>query len=909
MRVAMPTGTTHGWGIAGSYLSTEIAKLPPIDGVTLHSVAGHHFVPTFADQWDRINIGYCFFESEIIAYNHIPEAEKRWDYIVAGSSWCEHHLRIAGMERTSTILQGIDPVVFAPMAPREPDGRFIVFSGGKFEFRKGHDLVIVAMRQFMQRHPDVWLACAWHNHWPMSIRTMEQSLLIDFRYQELSCEELYLRLLAEHGIPVERVVLYPVLDNRQMRQAYLVSDLGLFPNRCEGGNNMVMCEYMACGRPVIASPTTGHRDVVGVHNALCLEHHEPIVAVQDGKPAGVWFEASVDEMLALLESAYSDRSLLERLSVAAGASMKCLSWHDAALKFHAIGEKLAGSSHTAIAGPDLEQRAWQHYNSGRYEQAVEAYAELVKRSPLDPVLHNNLGTALDRIERYAESILHYEKALQLEPGYVEARFNLANSYKRMNNVSQAVKQLELVVASSPSFLEAWQNLALCRLDADNPEGAAEALEQVLLIDPTCTRSRADLGAVLIELGRYREALDCFEKVLLVDPDNAGILNSKGNVLQNIDDIDAAEECYRRILTRDPENVLALNNIGTILRAMAEPESAIEYFNRALEHEPGDGQLIFNRSLALLAIGDFRNGWADYEYRFASKEPVRLEHTDIPRWNGENLNGRRLLVQSEQGYGDTIQFARYLPLLSGFGGNVVFECQNRSLKRLFTDMLGIERVIARGEPFTAVDFQVPLLSLPGIFHTDFDSIPAAEGYLKADPVKSNYWKNMFEPQKEKLKVGLTWGGRKTVLNANRSMQFKQLLPLLQMEEVAYYSLQIGEDAGQMVHLPGCQLKDLAPYITDFSDTAAILENLDLVITIDTALAHLAGAMGRPTWVMLKYSPDWRWLLGRDDSVWYRSVNLFRQKKNNDWDFVIEAVVKKMRSLIDTKKKTVKVISPA
>ena len=405
MRVAMPIGDTHGWGIAGAYLSREIAKLPPLEGVTLHSVAGHQFAPSFADQWDRINIGYCFFESEIIAYRHIPEAARRWDHMVAGSSWCEHHLRIAGMDRTSTILQGIDPLVFSPQSLRTQDGRFIVFSGGKFEFRKGHDLVIAAMRVFMQRHPDAWLACAWHNHWPMSIRTMEQSRQINFRYQEGPCEDLYLRLLADHGIPVERVLLYPVLDNRQMRQAYLASDVGLFPNRCEGGNNMVMCEYMACGRPVIGSPMTGHHDVLDHNNALCLEHNEPVLAVQNGAPAGVWFEASVDEVLELLEKAYRDRSLLERVAHAAARSMTRLSWQTAAQAFHVLGSELFRQATRCEAGNDAcsAERAARLFADRDYQRAAEAYRLLLQRAPLDPNLHNNLGTVLDRLERYAEA--------------------------------------------------------------------------------------------------------------------------------------------------------------------------------------------------------------------------------------------------------------------------------------------------------------------------------------------------------------------------------------------------------------------------------------------------------------------------------------------------------------------------
>lgn len=889
MRVAMPTGTTHGWGIAGTYLSAEIAKLPPVDGVTLHSVAGHHFAPTFADQWDRINIGYCFFESEIVAYRYIPEAAKKWNHIVAGSTWCEHHLRIAGMDRTSTILQGIDPAVFSPAPPRTQDGRFIVFSGGKFEFRKGHDLVIAAMRIFMQRHPDVWLAAAWHNHWPMSIRTMEQSRLIDFRYQDGPCEELYLRLLADHGIPPDRVLLYPVLDNRQMHQAYLASDVGLFPNRCEGGNNMVMCEYMACGRPVIASPMTGHQDVVNVGNALCLTSHEPIVAVQDGAPAGVWFEGSVDEMLALLESAYQDRSMLARLAAAAGNSMKKLSWHEAALKFHALARQLAPSvpgQHTG-AREGRADYAVQCFNAGQYDQAAQLYTALLQQSPFDPTLHNNLATVLDRLERYDEAVLHYEKALCLNAGYSEARFNLANSLKRMGNGAAAIAQLEQVLAERPDFVAAWQNLALCKLDQGNVVGAIQALEQVLLLDPACVKSRADLGELLIESGRFQDAIACFNVVLDIDPDHAGVLNSKGVALQRLNDLDGAEQCYRRILLTDPENTLALNNIGAIMRSRALPEQALVYFDRALAIDPDDDKIIFNKALAELALGLFESGWAHYESRFGAGGPVPERHVAIRRWQGECLDGKRILVWCEQGYGDSIQFVRYVRCLAEQGAIAVLEVQDDRIGPLMATADGVSEVVVRGRHDVSVDYQIPLLSLPAHFGT----VTCPPRYLHP---AADAWPGLeaLRQAGQRLKVGLAWAGRPAHEDdRNRSLSPQVLEPLAACADVLFVSLQFSK--AEQPRLPA--MLDLTAQVQSFTDSAALMAHLDLVITVDTAVAHLAGALGVPTWILLPFNPDWRWLLRREDTPWYASARLFRQQESSRWDGVIANVLKELQFL--------------
>ncbi|MCE1226842.1 MAG: tetratricopeptide repeat protein [Geobacteraceae bacterium] len=886
----MPVGNTHGWGIAGAYLSGDIQKLPSIPGVTLHSVAGHHFAPSFAEQWDRINIGYCFFESEIIAYRFIREASKLWDYIVAGSSWCEYHLRIAGMERTSTILQGIDPAVFAPMPARAADGRFIVFSGGKFEFRKGHDLVIAAMRIFMKKHPEAFLACAWHNHWPASVKTMEQSNIIDFRMNDLPCDQLFLRLLAENEIPLERVILYPVAENRSMRQAYISSDVGLFPNRCEGGNNMVMCEYMACGRPVIASDMTGHMDVVNGENALCLTQYEPVVAVHEGKPAGVWFEASVDEILALLEQAFENRDLLEKVGSAAGVAMKKLSWGEAARKFHALGLTLADrhGGHTVRMSPPLAtgvEGAAELFMVGRYTEAADAYHRLLQKNPLDPDLYNNLGTVLDRLERYAESVLYYEKALALRSGFFEARFNLANTLKRIGDTENAIKQLKRVVKDSPGFLAAWQNLALCHLDAGDRNGAVDALRQALVVDPLCHKSRADLGELLIELKRYREAVDCFDAVLVYEPANNGVLNSKGIALQWLNELDDAEACYSQILVSDPDNTLALNNMGAIKRSKAQPVKAIEYFDRALKTAPDDGQIRFNRSISLLLAGSFEEGWSEYENRFKRNSTVQLRHADLPRWRGEPVCGKTLLLWCEQGYGDSIQFVRYAKVLAEMGANLIVEAQDENIAVLLARAVGVSQVLIRGNRFLGIDYQAPLLSLPTIL----GNIPCPPVYLNLHEDEVSGWKKMLGAE-DKLKVGIAWAGRPTHDDdRNRSINSCYLEPLAECGNIQFVDLQFS--SAKKICRP--ELLDLKDGVKNFVDSASLIAGLDLVISVDSAPAHLAGALNVPVWILLAYSPDWRWLLEREDTMWYESARLFRQERAFAWDDVIAKVVSELK----------------
>jgi glycosyltransferase involved in cell wall biosynthesis len=355
MNVSMPTGRAHGWGIAGEYLTREIARLPYLEGVTLHCISGHDFRPMNPVDWNRINIGYCFFENDIEALRHTRRAAREWDFIVAGSSWCEYQLRIGGVKHTSTILQGVDPTNFYPVPHRRDDGRFIVFSGGKFEFRKGQDLVIAAMRVFMQRHQDAYLACSWINQWPFSLATMAKSPHISFHPSDEDCSTILQRTLHENGIPPERVYLAPLIDNAQIRQIYQQTDIGIFPNRCEGGNNMVMCEYMACGRTVIASDATGHADVISCKNAFSLTNYTPILSLDSiGQPSAIWHEACVDEIVDLLEFVYQNRGACDQKEIGAAQDMKQLAWNNAAREFHVIGARLVNEA-SGTPDPALHQ--------------------------------------------------------------------------------------------------------------------------------------------------------------------------------------------------------------------------------------------------------------------------------------------------------------------------------------------------------------------------------------------------------------------------------------------------------------------------------------------------------------------------------------------------------------------------
>lgn len=900
MIVSMPEGDGYGWGIAGGNLRRELALLPPLDGVTLHCIARHDFEPRDPAAWNRINLGYCFFEHDLLAYRVLPGAAAKWDFIVAGSRWCEYHLRMAGVRKTTTILQGVDPQLFSYCSPRPADGRFIVFSGGKFEFRKGQDIVIAAMRLFMARHHDVWLSCAWHNPWENSIQTMQQSRLIALGEQSSDSDDFYRQVLKNNGIDLSRVLLHPAQDNACMAAVYAESDIGLFPNRCEGGNNLVMSEYMACGRPVVASTCTGHADVLTPESAFGLTRYQPVICRLNGLETGVWFEAAVDEVLVLLEKAYVERELLQQMGSAAAVSMQRLTWQESARRFHGIAKHLAGRHDRAVRfDPTAALAAAEAcFSRGDYQQAEQQYRVLLERYPLQAWLYNCLGTVLDRLGRLAEASICYSKALALQPDLQVARYNLANTCKRLGDREQCCGLLREVIAAAPDFIDAWQNLGACLYELRQYDEAAACYEQVLSRDPARSGCQAALGEIYFKLGSNLErAVKCLERALREQPEQVDLYNLKGMLHHELEQYQEAEQCYRAGLQRSPDNPLLLGNLANSRLAQADPHKAIMLFNLALESEPGNAATIFNRSLARLLMGDFQRGWQDYEARFGKQEPVILRHQQLPRWQGEQLNGRRLLIWAEQVYGDTIQFARFLPLLTGYNGTVIFECLDAALAPLFEGMTGVDQLFVRGELLPEADLQAPLLSLPLLLGVGLENIPSPEHYLRSNPQRLQHWQERLchLSNGRRLKVGLVWGGRKSRLNANRSLHIAQFMPLFAPQEIAWFSLQTGDDRQQLADYRESVI-DLGAEIVDFGDTAAVLASLDLVITIDTATAHLAGALGVPTWVLLKSAPDWRWLLDRSDSPWYHSLRLFRQPYPGAWPELIAQLKKELSLLL-------------
>ena len=404
------------------------------------------------------------------------------------------------------------------------------------------------------------------------------------------------------------------------------------------------------------------------------------------------------------------------------------------------------------------------------------------------------------------------------------------------------------------------------------------------------------GAALHELGRYEEAVASYRLALGITTGMGETHNNLGNSLMALGRFAEAAESFSRASRLLPASPVPLTALATALQALGNVAEAEATCRSALSFDPGFAAAHWNLALNLLLQGKYTEGWQEYEWRWKKSDFTSpLRHTDVPLWDGSPLEGRTILLHAEQGFGDTIQFIRYVPLVAQLGGNVVVECHPQ-LVRLFYDVEGIHTTVAFGEPLPSFCCQAPLLSLPRIFQTTLQTIPSQCPYLAVPMADCGKLANLTFCERNDLKVGLVWAG-KDYPDPLRSCRLEDFSPLASLESVCFYSLQLGRGSEQASSPPGgMTLIDLTEQIHDFADTAALIEQLDLVVSIDTAVAHLAGAMGKKVFLMLPFAPDWRWLLERSDSPWYPTMQIFRQKTAGEWDEVVAEVHDALGALI-------------
>lgn len=439
----------------------------------------------------------------------------------------------------------------------------------------------------------------------------------------------------------------------------------------------------------------------------------------------------------------------------------------------------------------------------------------------------------------------------------------------------------------PPIPEAAQRAFIAATDrqrAGDNDGAMKLYIQALELHPAFPDAFNNIGVILRAQEKLPAAAACFRRALLYARDTPAVLSNLGNVLWQMQRHEEAAAAFRRSIELDPHRPETLHNLGLLMHSMGDYPAAIDCFNKSLERISNNVDVLWDKSLTRLVMGDLESGWAEYEVRWKLKHnpPRRFP---FPLWEGQTMPDCSLVVHHEQGLGDTIQFARYLPMVAPRVGRLVFECQ-AELARLMSTLAGVAEVVPQGRPVPRCDYHVPLLNIPRFFNTTLDTVPAAIPYLKAPHGVTA--PTVARPSGTKLAIGIAWAGKPTHNNdKNRSTSLDRFFCLADLPGVVLYSLQKGLRTAD-IQTFGAQafIHDLGSKLGDFAETAALLPQLDLVVSVDTAVVHLAGALGVPCFVLIPFTPDWRWLKLREDTPWYPSLRLFRQKRPRDWDGVFE-----------------------
>lgn len=534
---------------------------------------------------------------------------------------------------------------------------------------------------------------------------------------------------------------------------------------------------------------------------------------------------------------------------------------------------------------------------GQFDEAIENYRQAIRLQPSAAVAHLHLGSLFEQTGAADKAIESYERALRLEPNRPEALVRLARVRQREGDLPAAENLYRRAVQTQGELAPLHFDLANVLQLQGRLDEAIAGYRKALELKPDYVEAECNLGNALRDRGQVSEALQHLERAVSLGPDLAAPRSNLGAVLQDLGRLAEARECFDRALTIDPGRPEILLNMGTILKDHGQVEESLTWYERALEAQPGYRQAIFSRGTALLSLGRFAQGWADYEYRVGCPQFNTLQFPQ-PQWDGSPLGDRRLLVHGEQGFGDVIQFVRYLPRVRERGQHVTLAVDAPLVPLL--EQSGYAPLVAKDSPLPPFDVHVPLMSLPHVFGTELETVPADVPYLATEPARVERWREELEKYPG-LRVGIAWQGRPTFRgDPLRSIPLAMFEPLSRVEGVRLISLQKVFGTEQLAGVADrFEVVDLAASLDvdggAFLDIAAAMKSLDLVISSDTAVVHLAGALGVRVWVALQYAPDWRWLHGRDDSLWYPTMRLFRQTELGGWSDVFDRMAAELARL--------------
>ncbi len=527
---------------------------------------------------------------------------------------------------------------------------------------------------------------------------------------------------------------------------------------------------------------------------------------------------------------------------------------------------------------------------GQFNEALLVYGQAIALKPDFAEAHVNRGNVLMRLNRLEDAVASFDRAIALKPGAGEIHSNRGNALRKLGRLDEAIAGYDRAIAINPDFVDAHNNRGVALADLKRHAEAIASFNRALAPNPGYADAHRNRAYALHAWKRLDEGLASIDRAIALASDSAESFNIRGNILEDLGRCEEALASYERTILLKPDYAEAHYNRGVVLRALRRFDEAVAAYDAAIGLVPDYADALWNKGLILLAAGRFAEGWPLYEARKKKEDPVARWSYPQPSWTGaEDLAGKTVFLRWEQGFGDVIQFCRYAGMVAARGARVTMSVPD-PLTRLLTRLDPRIEIMGGDRKPLAFDYYCALVSLPLAFGTTLETIPSAPAYLTADPKLKAHWAGRLSSADSrttsKPRIGLAWSGRTTHPNdRNRSLELSRLEPLLEFdaEWICLQNELRDADAASLERLG--RVAYFGKELKDFADTAALIEQLDLVISIDTSVAHLAGALGKPVWILLPYIADWRWLNDRSDSPWYPSARLFRQPGIGDWPSVI------------------------